>query len=170
MKRISFFGFFLLLLNSSLFSQNQELKVREEFKLTMAIDNSNTYEILVKSTPYVLIDNSILIYPGDKLFFEIELKKRNILSIKAVKENINPNKTLVITFEQKTKGKVHDSMILKIDNPFKYKLEYKVLGYFKKFDKWSWINVKAVEAKKSNTETWTDIISSIALSEFKFSK
>lgn len=170
MKKTALCIYFQIFLFTIIFAQSQELKIREEFKLIMAIDNSNTYEILVKSTPYVLIDNSILIYPGDKLYFEIELKRTNILSIKAVKENIFPEKTLVVTFEQKTKGKNHESMVLKIDNPFKYKLEYKALGYFKKFDKWSWMNVKTIDAKKSVTETYPDIISSIALSEFKFSK
>ncbi len=59
---------------------------------------------------------------------------------------------------------------MKIENPFKYKLEYKALIYIKKFDKWSWTKVNAVEAKKLSTEVWTDIVTSVALSELKFNK
>lgn len=90
--------------------------------------------------------------------------------MKTVKENLNPEKTITISFTQQTDGKKNIGMMLKIDNPFDKKLEYKANMFLMKNNKWVSTNVLPVQPKLSHFETWPDIIVTIALSDWKFKK
>lgn len=158
----------LILVTSNSFSQTNDLPKREAFNLTVAVDETNFYNEDIKASPYIFPDNTIQLYPGETIYVEVELVKKKINGMKTVKENLNPEKTLVISFTQQTDGKIHSGMTLKIENPFDKILEYKATMFLLKFNKWYNTNVLPIPPKLSAYELWPDVIISIALSEWKF--
>lgn len=48
------------------------------------------------SSPYFVREKILQIYSGEKLFIEVEIEKKEIISMKVVKENINPEKTIEV--------------------------------------------------------------------------
>jgi len=107
------------------------------------------------------------IYPGEKLFIEVETSKSEITSMRVVKENLNPQKTIMVDFTQTTKGKKSESMMLKIVNPFEKDLEYKAMMFTVGHDKWIDTNVYPVRAKLTSFEMWSDVIITLVLSDWK---
>jgi hypothetical protein len=149
-------------------AQENDLPVRTAYKMKMAMDTTNYFQMDVKADPYIFPDRSLQIYPGEKLFIEVKNKGKKIVEIKNVKENLNPEKTLIIEFVQETKGREHTMMMLTVTNPFKYTLNYKCLIYLLKFDKWTETSVIPVRPGLSSIETWPDLIATMALKEFRF--
>jgi hypothetical protein len=141
---------------------------RRPYKLTVAVDKSTFYEEDISSTPYVMPDNTVQLYPNETVYIEVEQENGNIKSMKAVKDISNPAKTLTISFTQTTNKKVHEQMMLKVTNPFKQKLVYKATMYLMKQKKWVNTDVYPVEAELSGFETWPDIITSIGLGQWTF--
>jgi len=164
----NFFIFLILFFsNIIIFAQNNDLPERSAFTLKLAVNDTNYYQAEIKAVPYVLPDNTIQIYPGENLYIEAEISKKHIISLKSVKENLNPKKTIVISFKQVTDGKNHSMMILDVENPFNKKLEYKAFILLMKINKWVPTTIIPVRPQIRGIETWPDIIISIALSEWK---
>jgi len=158
----------LLIFNITItFAQNEKPK-REEYILKLPVDGEQFYEQKVESTPYFVKENVLQIYPGEKLFIEVESTKNEITSMKVVKENINPGKTVEMEFTQETKDKKNKMMMLKIINPFNKDLEYKAMMFIVGHDNWINTDVFPVKAKLTGYETWTDVIITIVLSDWKF--
>jgi len=88
--------------------------------------------------------------------------------MKTVKENLHPEKTLIISFSQQTEGKSHKGMMLKIVNPFNKKLEYEAKMFIMKYNKWTPTTVLPISPKLSAYELWTDLIVTIALTGWEF--
>jgi hypothetical protein len=168
MKKFSLLAI-LFFLQTFSFGQNNDLPNREAFNLTLMINDTNAYFSEIQSSPYILPDNSIQIYPGEKIFVEIELVKNEIKSMKTVKENLHPEKTLIISFSEQTHdNNIYSSVILKIVNPFNKQLEYKASIFLEEQRKWVSTSVLPVKAKLSAYETWSDLIVTISLSDLKF--
>jgi len=149
-------------------AQNDRLE-RNAFTLKLSVDSVQFYEQEVKQTPYFVKDDILQIYPGEKIFIEVEIDKSGIKSMKTVSSNINPDKTITIELNQHTKGKKHDFMMLKIDRTFKGLLEYKALMYIVGQDKWIPTNVLPVKANGAY-ETWPDVIITLVLSDWKLTQ
>ena len=141
---------------------------RTPYKLTLAVDKKTFYEEELKATPYVLPDNSVQLYPGETVYVEIEQENGVIKSVIAVKDNVKPERTLIISFSQNIKNKVHESMMLKVTNPFSQNLVYKATIFLLKQKKWVATDVYPVEAALSAFEIWPDPIISIALGKWTF--
>lgn len=150
----------------NVFGQNEK-PLREAFTLTLAIDGKQFYEQKVEESPYFVKDQILQIYPGETLLVEVETKKKAITSMKVVKENLNPDKTLKIEFKQMVKDSISKSMILVIDNPFKRKLKYEALMYIVGHNQWIETNVIPVGGFLSSYESWPDVIITLALSDWK---
>ena len=73
------------------YAQN-EVTNREEFTLKLPVDGEQFYEQKVEKSLYFVKENVLQLYPGEKLFIEVEIKKKEIISMKIVKENLNPEK------------------------------------------------------------------------------
>jgi len=166
MKFTTCFAFLIIVLCAQ--GQDSAQLKRKPYKLTVAVDKSTFYEEEIKSTPYVMPDNTVQLYPNETVYIEVEEDNGNIKSMKAVKDISNPTKTLTISFIQTTNKKVHEQMMLKVINPFKQKLVYKATIYLMKQNKWVVTNVYPVEAELSGFETWPDIITSIGLGQWTF--
>lgn len=151
------------------FSQNDKPE-RSNFTLKLPVDTIQFYEQEIKKTPYFVKEKVLQIYPTEKIFIEVELNKTEIISMKTVSENINPDKTITVELIQTIKNKKNESMVLKIVNPFKYELKYKALMYIVGHNKWIPTNVLPVRPKLTNYETWSDIIITLVLSDWEFKK
>jgi hypothetical protein len=134
----------------------------------IVVDKNSVYEEELKPYPYLFPNNSTQIYPGEKIFIEVEQDNGVIKKMTAVKENINPKKTLTISFTQVTEKGVHKSMQLTIANPFAQKLFYKATIYIYNQQKWALTDVLPVQPGLLGIEIWPDIITSITLGNWEF--
>jgi hypothetical protein len=150
------------------FGQSNDLLERNAFKLNIAVDDTNFYSDDIKAAAYILPENTIQLYPGESIFVEIELSDNEIKSMKTVKANLHPEKTLGISFSQQTNGKIHKGMMLKIENPFNKKIEYKANMFLMKYNKWAPTSIQPIQPKLSSYETWSDLIVTIALAGWEF--
>jgi hypothetical protein len=141
-----------------------DLPNRSTFVLRLVVDNDNFYVDTVAASPYVVKNTTLQIYPGEKVFLEMEEDSGKIKSVKTVRQNLNPDKTVEISFFQNIDGKKNNGMMLKIDkNPFKQILKYKVTMYLMKYKKWAPTSVLPIQPGIGSYETWPDAIVTIAL-------
>lgn len=148
------------------FAQNTKTN-REGFILKLPVNKEQYYEQEIAATPYFVKEGTLQIYPGEKLYLEVEKTKKGIKSIGVVKENINPEKTIALEFSQEVIDGENRPMILKISNPFKNDLEYKAAMYVAGHSQWVPTNVLPVRGKLISYEMWPDVIISLVLSDFK---
>lgn len=154
-----------ILLFTATYSQNDR-SFREPFQLELAVDTINYYSQEIPKSPYFVKENIIQIYPSEQLFIEVSLKDSTIETMKVVKENLFPEKTIRIDFKQNKKGKIHQSMMLTVQNPFDKKLIYKANMYIVGYDKWLSTSIMPVNKKLSGIEIWNDIIITLVLSDW----
>ncbi|MBA3900120.1 MAG: hypothetical protein H0X62_07915 [Bacteroidetes bacterium] len=140
---------------------------RESFVLKLLVNDSSIYESPVKSSPFILQNNTLQLYPGEKVFIEVKFQNNEVVKMTTVKENLNPSRTLEINFNQITDGKNHKSMMLKVINPFSKDLQYNAHVFLMEYEKWIETTVLPVNAESTSYETWPDIIVTIALSDWK---
>jgi hypothetical protein len=151
------------------FAQDTTLLTRDAYKLTLAVDKESTFELDLPATPYIGPKNTVQIYPGEEVFIEVEQEAGAISKMIAVKKNLHPEKTLIISFNQVVKKKVCESSMLSIKNPFPYKLTYgaMILNVNKK---WFETDVYPVEAGLFSYEVWPYAIVSIGMAKWSFQK
>ncbi len=152
------------------FGQDSIQLKRTPYKLTVAVDKKTVYEEDIKATPYVFPNKAIQLFPGETVFIEIEQENGVIITVTAVDKNVNPDKTLIISFSQSSRKKVHELTILKIENPFSQDLMYTSKIFLLRQHRWADTDVYPVRAKLAAFETWPDIITSIALGNWKLKK
>jgi len=157
----------LLTLSSFLCSSQNDKPQRSAFTLKLAVDSVQFYEQEIKASPYLVKEKVLQLYPGEKIFIEVETNKTGIVSMKTVSENKFPEKTLIVELTQRTKNKKHEYMMLEINNPFKKELKYKAMMYIVGHNKWIPTNVLPVKYQGAY-ETWSDIIITLVLSDWEF--
>ena len=148
--------------------QDSTLLKRTPYTLRVAVDKHHFYEDKVGGTPYVLPDKSIQIYPGETIYVEVVEENGVVKNMTAVQEIKNPSITLTITFTQTTKNKVHEMMMLKIENPFPKDLSYNATMFLFKQNRWVNTNVYQETAKLLVFDIWNDIIITLILGNWKF--
>ncbi|EHQ29869.1 hypothetical protein [Mucilaginibacter paludis] len=153
-----------LLIKTTGYAQDNNLPTRDAFKLTLAVNDTNFYAVDIKQSAYVLPDNTVQMYPGEKIYLEADFVNHELKAVKSVKSIVNPEKTITISFDQHKEGKKHQQMVLKVINPFGTKLKYQASIFLMKQYKWVKTDVLPVEAKLAAFETWPDVIVTIALS------
>ena len=140
---------------------------RKAFALTVMVDSTAAYVDSIKPGPFIQGPNILQIYPGEKVYLEVEEIKDAIVRLVAVAANKNPLRTLEISLVQNAKGRVHESMMLKVVNPFKKDLIYRASAFFYEPKKWASTSVLPVSAGLASYESWSDIIITIALYDWK---
>ena len=168
----SFFIQLIALLTISLGSYGQDIAQlkRTPYKLRVAVDRNSVYELGIKGTEYVSPDKTIQLYAGETVYIEVEQENGDIKSMTAVKEIINPAKTITISFTQSIKENEHESMMLKVINPFEKNLVYKAKIFLFQEKKWVNTDVFPIQPRLSGLETWPDIIPSIGLGDWSFKR
>ncbi len=168
MKYTFIFLFLFMTIRFDSKGQDTAILKRTPYTLKIDVDNVNFYADEIGATPYLFPNNGMQIYPGEMIYIEVEQDKGIIKSMKAVKEIKNPENTLTVKFYQISEKKIHQSMMLKITNPFPYDLTYNAMMFLMKQNKWANTNVYPVRAGLSAFESWPDIIISLSLDGWKF--
>jgi hypothetical protein len=143
---------------------------RQAYKLSMPVSKKTVYESDVPAGPFIVKDDILQIYPGETVFLQVEKTGDEINSVKVVKQNLHPEKTLTISFTQVVEKHVHQSMMLKIDNLFDKNLAYQALIFLMEQKKWVKTDVLPVSAGLSSYETWPEVIVTLALSGWRLVK
>ena len=149
-------------------SQDTSALTRQPYLLTLAVDKQTTYEESITAIPYLFPNRSMQIYPGETVYLEVEVKDANIISMKAVKEVTKPSSTLVIKFKQNSDKGVHQSMALTVENPFDLVLGYEALMFPLKTKKFVKTSIYPVQPGLAGIEMWPDLITTLALGNWKF--
>lgn len=150
------------------YSQGIDNNVRPAFTLKLFVDDSTFYTASMSPTSYVIKDQAIQIFPGEKLFIEADILKDSLVNLKAVPGILNKEKTIVLIFTQEHQDKKHEKMILNIINPFSKSLEYNSRINLMKYKKWVGTDVVPIEHGIMGNETWSDIITTMVLYNFHF--
>lgn len=74
--------------------------------------------------PVVQNDNWVTIFPGETLLLEADVSGDRLVNLRSVKENKNPERTLVFDFKQGFTGKT--DMLLTVKNPFPRTVKYRL--------------------------------------------
>jgi hypothetical protein len=156
----------LLILVRCAYSQNDKPE-RSELNIKLYVDSTHYYNEDVKPGAYFIAENILQIYVSEKIFVEVEASKFGITSMKAVKENLNPSKTLIIDFFQETKGSKHGAMKLRITNPLNKTLKYKAKTLSVNSDKWIAANVQPVSSGATSTESWNEVVIKLMLTDWE---
>jgi len=168
MKQILFLVVITLTLIASSKGQDTTVLKRTPYTLKIEVDKKNFYEDEIGATPYVFPNNGMQVYPGETIYVEIVEENGIIKSMKAVKEIIKPKTTLTIKFSQKSEKKIHQMMMLEVQNPFPNNLTYDAQMFLLSNKKWVKTSIYPVMAGLSGFETWPDIIISLGLGNWKF--
>ena len=168
MKQILFLVVITLTLYFSTKGQDTAVLRRTPYTLKIEVDKKNFYEDQIGATPYVFPNNGLQIYPGETIYVEVVEENGIIKSMKAVKEITKPKTTLTIKFSQKSKNRIHEMMMLEVQNPFSKNLTYEAKMFLFGNKKWVSTSIYPVMAGLSGFETWTDIIISLGLDNWKF--
>lgn len=151
-----------IIVASTIFGQDSTILNRPAYKLRVAVDGNSFYEANIESSPYVLPDKTVQLYPGESVFIEVDQKDGKIGGLYATREIRDSSKTLIISFSQETTGNVHKMMMLKVKNPLPYRLKYSAKMLTLR-NKWVNTDVLPVESGLFGIETWPNVIVSIAL-------
>ena len=167
MKNFKLILFLLtIFISNNYFSQNR-IDSRESFTLKLAVDSLQFYQQQIPQSKYFVNENTLQIFPGEHIFIETEVKNNKIISMNPVKENLNPNKTIEIEFQQNVKGRKHDGMLLKVKNPFDKSLNYNALMYIVGNNKWLETSIIPIKPKLMNFEMWNDVIITLVLEDWR---
>jgi len=140
---------------------------RPPFELKLLVNDQQLFNAQLGESSYIINDSIIQIFPGEKLFIEADVVNDKLSNFQVIKEIRDKSKTLVIDFQQKANGKVHEQMMLTIDNPFGTQLNYKAAMNLMKTKRWVDTSVYPVMAHLKSIELWPDLITSLALFKFE---
>lgn len=158
---ITFLIFFLP--SCMIFCQSNDLLARSAFTLKLPIDKTHFFQADISPSNYILPENTIQIYPGEKLYIEINVKNNKIVDMKSVGEIIDSTKTIEISLTHVEKDSIYSRTMLDIQNPFNKDLIYKASMYLMKNNRWVTTNVFPVRSNLRSFEIWPDVIVTMAL-------
>ncbi len=169
MKLLRILFIIILFSKSAVCFAQHDKPYRSPYRLVLYVDSTRYYGQELDSTPYFGSNNLLQLYTGELLFVEVELNKKQIVSMKVVDTIVNPAKTLIIEAEQKANISKSELIYLKISNPFKHTLSYKAELFYAGAEDWVEAPVQKIKGGKTITESWKDnIVVSFLLSDWKF--
>ncbi len=165
----TFIVIFFLISAVSLFSNENYVVERNSFLLRLSIDEEQYWEFTVPQSPYIINETYIQFYPGEEIYIEAEVEDDKIIKLSVVKEITDADKTIVVEFNQITDNnddRIHNFMMLKINNPFHKDMEYKADIYLVEYNRWTNTSIIPVRAGLLSYESWPDVIGTIVLHDF----
>lgn len=105
------------------FSQHQ-ITMRDSLTVKIIVDPRNSYTLEVESSPYLMDDLELLIYPGENLYLELEIQKNKVVGLQVVSENKHPERTILISFSQVVRRDTHQGMSIRIMNPLPNRVRF----------------------------------------------
>ncbi|QQO10387.1 hypothetical protein [Breznakiella homolactica] len=149
----------------------EQLLIRDSYLLHLAIDNETYWEFDGPEIPYVFEKETIQLFPGEIVNFElIETENEKIL-LKAVKEVTDEENTIIVDFKQIVKDedtREHNFMMLTVMNPFNRTIVYKAKIFLILYEKWVDTTIIPVREYLSSYEMWPDVIGTIVLYDFMY--
>jgi len=156
---------FFILLSQNSIGQNEQY-LREEYVLKLFVDKEHFYEQNVQTSPYLVKDNVLQIYTGEKVAIELNIVSDEIASLRIADENSDPKKTINIEVTQTVKDSVNESIMLKIENATNEEIGYKAKFFAVGGEQWIETNVLSVKPNLTSYELWNDVIITLALSDW----
>lgn len=152
------------------YAQSDTSNIRRQFNLKLFVNDSTFYQALMKQTSYVIDNKMVQIFPGETLYIEAEIAKDSLVNLHIVPAIIHKDKTIIISFTQDHENNIHKQMILKINNPFSESLVYDAHINLMKTKRWVRTSILPVQPNLVGIEIWSDIITSMVLSDFYLQK
>ena len=140
---------------------------REAFKLNLAVDSEQYYSMNVPKSPYFVKEKILQIYCSERLFVETEIKSDTIYSMKVVKENKYPEKTIEISFTQDNKDRNNIVTMLNVKNPFNKTLKHDALMFTPLSQKWKSTSIIPIRPNLQNFESWPHAIITLVLDNWR---
>jgi len=170
MKNTLFMAFFLIIA-AVIYPDDNIIAERSPFTLELSVNENEYLEFEILQSPYVIDENRIILFSGEKIFVEADVVDGIIVKFAVVREITDQSKTIVIEFNQIKDDndlRKHKFMMLKIINPFNKNLEYKADVYLARHNRW-WYNTSTipVRAKLTSYESWPDLLLTIVLYDFE---
>ena len=122
--------FSVLLFNSvNLIASDDDdlLNVRPSFILRLAIDEQRRWQVEIPQRPYIIENNAVQIFPGDRLLIEAIVVGNEITKLLVVNELRDLNNTIILEFWQNTyeeNSLIHQYMWFNVINPFDRIMEF----------------------------------------------
>lgn len=149
------------------YAQTDNSNKRPPFELKLLVDDSKSFSVPISESNYVNNDTILYVFPGEKLFVEATILNNRATKLRVVPEIKDAGKTLIVDFQQKANGRVHQFMTLTITNPFNKQLRYKAMMNLLKNNKWQNTSVYPVLPNIKGIEMWTDPITTLAIGSFE---
>ena len=135
--------------------------------MRLFVNDSNFYETDIAPGPYFVNEGAIQIYPGEEVFISAKLKNGELRDMHVVSSPKDTTKVIRVKLWQTANGRTHEQMMLRITNPFDGELHYQAAMYLLEHKQWAETSTIPVRAGLSAYETWSDIIVTMALSDWK---
>lgn len=162
--------FLIALSGRNLAQKDSVLFIRPAFELRLAIDSGAFFKAPIKESVYLVNEGTLQLFPGETLFVEADVEYDRLVDLKVVPKIVHKEKTMTISFNQKTEGKKHQMMILQIVNPFNLELRYNAEMNLMESGQWAKTPVLPISAGLTAYETWPDPLISLVLSDFVLRK
>ncbi len=147
-------------------SQN-ELPERSGFTLNVKRNATQTFVQQINPGPYFPQTGALQLYPNERVFVEVEIKADTIFSMKTVRENLHPQRTLEIEFcqsESKTGARPSE---LWVKNPLATRVSFNVLAHSVTESAWQSRAEHVLPVRTGHALWKKEIVSSLVLKDWK---
>lgn len=139
---------------------------RSPTTVSVRISEDQASEIKLQKAPYYF-QNTANVVSGETLFLEANVVSGKIASLKYVKNNVRPEKTIVVTLSVMESDPSKISTMLEITKPLNEALIYKAMFHAASGNSFKKTSVCPVLSKQSTYENWPFLIFQMALVGFK---
>jgi len=134
-------------------------------KVLLILDEQRSINLDYPSRPCV-IDDTVNLAPGEKIFIEAEIRDNRLVNLKQVESVEHPDRTIELEFTQNQERDM-PFMMLSISNPFPKGLKYQSsIQYPMKEGFYKTSNV-GVRARLKSFESWPQPLTRILLKNFE---
>ena len=145
------------------------LPYREDGIIQLHINEKRVYKKSIATSPYIIDNESIQIYPSETINIEATIKNGKIDNLKPVKNVKHPDKTIIVSFQQKLVNNKYN-MVMTIKNPFSQSLIFKSKVSNIKGEKWSKTKRTLVKPYQTIIKSWDKASLSMIFSNLEVEK
>ena len=142
---------------------------RQAHQLSLPVADKVQYKYDVPAGLFVRNNDTLQLFPGEKVFLEVNHNGREIKGVKAVQQISEPLRTLTISFRQVADSTTHKNMLLTIDNPFDKQLQCTMLLGVILAKRWERGGALNIPPGKT-AQAWPQILISLSLQDWAFTK
>lgn len=135
----------------------------------LASANYGQVHLAKASGPDRVLGDTIIVFPGETLFFNAKFEGKKIIGFKEIKPAKDSTNTLIVSLDENNPEHLPDvPSMLTVYNPFPKKLYYKTKVLYLKKNESGYVkeNVLPVPPKKPFWGIWPDQAASVVLFDF----